>query len=108
MVIGIARKGEGVEPQRIHRRQLQQPETRLCCFQMGQIEIDQVVAEQKVRAISEFVELCQCCRQVAIVEDQRLIDIRAYRGEGMNATILLADLKVERQATRRKVGVHVQ
>ena len=69
VVIGIARKGEGVEPQRIHRRQPQQPKIGLCCFQMGQIEINQVVAEQKVRAISEFVELCQRRCQVATVED---------------------------------------
>ena len=101
-------KARGVEPQRIHRRQLQQPEIGLCCLQMGQIKIDQVVTEQEARAISEFVELCQLRCQVAIVEDQRLINIRAHRGEGMNAAILFADFKVERKAARRKVGVHVQ
>ena len=62
--------------------------------------------EQEVRAISEIVEFCQCCRQVIALEYQRLIDIRTYRGEGMNAVVLLADFKVERKAARRKAWVH--
>ena len=45
VVIRIARKGEGVQLQRIHRRQPQQPEVRFRCSQMGQIESDQVVAQ---------------------------------------------------------------
>ena len=36
------------------------------------------------------------------MEDYRLIDIRTYRGEGMNAAILLTDFEVERKGNEAK------
>ena len=95
VVIRIARKGEGVQLQRIHRWQLQQPEVRLRRGQMGQIEGDQVVAEQEVRAISEVVECRQRRRQVSTAEDQGLIDIRAHRSEGVDAAVPNTDFKIQ-------------
>ena len=44
MMIRIARKGQGIEHQRIHSRKLQESHAGIHGLQMGQIEGDQVVA----------------------------------------------------------------
>ena len=105
-MVGIPGKGEGIEPQRIHRRQLQQPKIRLCRSQVRQVVGDQVVSQKEVRASSEIVQFRQCCPQVAASKDQRLIDVRAHRGEGVDAVVLLADLEVQREKAGRKTWVH--
>ncbi|MCY3955716.1 MAG: hypothetical protein OXF47_06945 [Nitrospira sp.] len=95
VVIRMAGKGKGVQFQRIHRRQRQQPEVRFRRSQMEQIKGDQVMPEQKVRVSSEVVELRQCRRQVSAAEDQGVIAIRTHRGEGMNAVAPNTDFKVQ-------------
>ena len=64
---------------------------------MGQIEIDQIVAQQKVRAIGKIIQLGQR-RGQAIArprKDQRLTSIRAYRSKFVDATVLNADFKIQ-------------
>ena len=95
VVVRIAGKGEGVQLQRIHRRQLQQPEIRFRRGQMGQIEGDQVVTEQKVRVSSEVVECRQRRGQISTAEDHGLIDIRTHRSEGVDAAIPNTDFKIQ-------------
>ena len=95
-VIGIAREGERAEPQRVHRRQGEQPQVGLRRLEVGQVEGNQVVAEEEGDAVGERVEPRQFrCRTVAVAA---LARIAAHRPEGVNAAILLADLQVEREA----------
>ena len=64
---------------------------------MGQIEIDQVVAEQEVRAVGQVVQLGQCRSQAVgrPGEDQGLTSIRPYSGESMDAAVPDANFKVQ-------------
>ena len=73
---------------------------------MWQIEIDQVVTEQEVRAISEVVEFCQCRCQVAAAKDQWLVNVRTHCGKCVNAVILLADFEVQREKGGRETWDH--
>ena len=98
VVIGIAGKGEGAEHQGVHRRELQQPQIGLRRRKVGQVERDQVVAQNEGRPVGEFVELRQGRRQIAAGMHHALAGIRAHRAECVDASILLADFKVEREA----------
>ena len=55
VVIGIAGKGQGVEAQRVHRRQLQQPQVGIGGAQVGQVEVAEVVPQHEVRAVGQVV-----------------------------------------------------
>ena len=55
-VIGIARKGQGAEPQGVHRREVQEPQIGLRRLQVRQVEGDQVVAQHEGGPVGEFVE----------------------------------------------------
>ena len=102
VVIGIARKGEGIEPQRIDGRQPQQPKIGLCRGEMRQVEEDQVVPQQEVGSTRELVQPRQCRCQVAAAKDAPFAGIRAHRGERMDAAVLLADFEVQRETGGRK------
>ena len=67
-------------------------------LQVRQVEGDQVVAEQVVRAIDERVQLIPCGGQVATAEDQGLAAVGADRREGVDAMVSPADLKVDSDA----------
>ena len=58
-VIRVARERQGVEPQRVHRRHLQQPQAGAGGPQMGEVELDEVVAENEVRPVGEIVKVGQ-------------------------------------------------
>ena len=45
VVIGVARECQWIKPERVHRRQPQQSEAGTDSLQIGQVEIDQIVAE---------------------------------------------------------------
>ena len=97
-VVGIAREGERAETQRVHRRQGEQPQVGLRRLEVGQVEGNQVVAEKEGDAFGERVEPRQFrCRSAAVVAVAR---IAAHRPEGVNATVLLANLQVERETAR--------
>ena len=102
VVIGMARKGEWAEAQRIHRRQPQQTQIRLRGRQVGQVEGDQVVPQNEGRPIGELVELQQRFRQSAAGMHQALAGIRAHRAESADAAILPANLQIERKAAGPK------
>ena len=108
VVVGVARKGQGAQLQGIDRRQLQQAQVRLGGSQVRQVEGNEVVAEQEVSAVSQPVESGQCRGQgqAAAGKDQPLVGVAAYRGEGMDAGVSLADFQVEGEAGIQRVVVH--
>ena len=64
IVVRIAGEGQGIEPERVHRRQVQQSQARVGGPQVGQVEIDQVVAQHEVRAVGQLVQPGQRLAQV--------------------------------------------
>ena len=64
---------------------------------MGQVKVDQIVAEQEVRAIGQVVQLGQCRGQAVgrPGEDQGLTGTRASSSESMDAAVPDADFKVQ-------------
>ena len=99
VVVGVAREGEGIQPQRIDRREPQEPKFGLCRSQMRQVEAEQVVAEKEFGASGEIVHSRQRGRQVAAaVEYQTLAGIWPHCAEGVNAAVLFADFEVQREA----------
>ena len=103
-VIGVAGKGEGVEPQRIHRRKPQEPEIGVRRGQMRQVEGDQVVAQQAVRADGERIQLRQRRAQRAVVKGEGLAGLRAHRSEGADAAVPAADFEIQREAAQRQAS----
>ena len=103
-MVRIARKGERAEPQSIQGRELQETKTGIRGSEMGQVVFDQVVAQNDVCPFAEFVEFLQRCRQPRTRMQQPLAGIRPHRPEGVDAAVLLADLKVERK--RAKIEAH--
>ena len=57
VVVRVAGKCQRVEPQGVHRRHLQQPQPGARGPQMGEVELDEVVAEQEARPVGEIVEV---------------------------------------------------
>ena len=98
VMIGIAGKGEGAEPQRIQRREFQQPQVRLRRGQMGQVEGNQVVAQNERRPVGEIVQRRQRRRQAAAGIHQGLAGVRAYRAKLVDALVFPADLEIQREA----------
>ena len=97
VVIGVARKGQGIEPERIHRRQPQQSETGIGGLQMGQVEIDDIVAQQKFYVARESVQLLQSGGQTRARrrKDKGLACVRTHSCERVDAAVPSTDLKVE-------------
>ena len=96
MVIRVARERQRIEPQRVHRRHLQQPQSRARGLQMGDVELDEIVAEQEARAIREIVKICQGLIEAAALagEYNGSAAVGSYAGERMNAPGLCGDLEV--------------
>ena len=99
VVIGVAGKGQRTEAQRIHRRQPHEPQVGVCCREMRKVEGDQVVAQDKGRAVGEIVQLRQRRRQTAAGMHQAMAGIRPHCAKCVDATVLLANLQVQRQPT---------
>ena len=51
MVVGVAGEGQGVEAQGIHNRQFQDAQVRVEGLQMGDVEGNDVVAQQELAAL---------------------------------------------------------
>ena len=110
VVVGVARKGEGIESERIHRWQAQQSQPRIRDLKMGQIEVDQIVAQREVRSFGEVVQPCQCCIQVIAVygQAQRMARVSAHPGKGEYAFVPDTHLEVQGETTREWVAVIVR
>ena len=67
---------------------------------MGQVEVDQVVAQQEVRSIRKIVQFGQCVGQAIAGrgEDQGSARVRAQPCEGADLAVSLTDFKVQREA----------
>ena len=98
VMIGVARKGQRAETQGVHRRQLEQPQARLCRRQVWQVEGDQIVAQKEGRPVGEIVELRQFRRRTTA--GIPLPGIGAHRAKGTNTFAFPAYLQIERKAAR--------
>ena len=67
-MVAIPGEGEGIEPQRVHRGEPQQPKVGLHRLEVGEVERDEIVAQQSVHARGERIELCQCGHELTAVE----------------------------------------
>ena len=96
MVIRVARERQRVEPQSVHRRHLQQPHPRARGSQMGEVELDEVVAEQEARAIGEIVKVGQSLLEAAALlrENDGSPAVGSYAGERVDVPGLCGDLKI--------------
>ena len=66
MVVRILREGERTQHERVQGREAEQPEIRCRRAQVRQVEVDQVVAEDDVRAFGEVVEFAQGTVKLAL------------------------------------------
>ena len=96
MVIRVERERQRVDPQRVHRRHLQQPQSGARGLQMGEVELDEVVAEHEARAVGEIVKVGQCLIQAAALlgEDDGSPVVGPSAGERVDAPGLPGDLKI--------------
>ena len=70
-------------------------------MQLGEIEIDEIVAQNEVCALGKVVQLGQCRSQTTARygEGQGLTGIGAYSSKGVDTAVLDPDFKVQREAT---------
>ena len=96
MVIGVPGEGEGIESERVDRRQPQEAQSRIGGLEVRQIEIDQVVAEQELCPIGKVVQLGQRRSQAAPIHRglQGLASVRSYSRKRTDAVVPGADFKV--------------
>ena len=64
---------------------------------MGQVEFDEVVAQQELRASGKVVQLGKCTSEAGsrYRKCQGLSGVRAYSCESADATVFDADFKVQ-------------
>ena len=104
MVVGVARKGKGLRCS-VDRRQLQQAQVE---FEVGQIEGNEVVAEQEsVLSASLSILISTASRlEAATGEHQSLIVIGANPRKGVDASVPFANFEVEGRAGAQRMVVH--
>ena len=97
VVVGVSGEGERVQSERIHRRQLQEPQPGINGLQMGQVEGDQVVAQEEVSAVGQAVQSCQCSVQASAssADSQGLTSIGAYFSDSVDTVVPTANLEVQ-------------
>ena len=73
---------------------------------MGNVELDQVVTKQEVRAHGEVVQLSQRLIEIAarLGKDNSLTGVRPYAGERVDEPGSLGYLKVHRKTARQPNG----
>ena len=100
MVVRVSREGEGIEHEGIDRRQPQQSQAGVGGPKVGQIEGDQVVAEQEVSSAGESIQPAQRRREAATdrQEDHGLAGVGTHPGKRTDAAVPHADFQVEREA----------
>ena len=99
MVVGVAGERQRVEPEGVHGRKLEQPQVRVGGSQVGQVEVDQVVAQHETGAVSQIVQPGQRLGQAATAMDigERHVRVRPQAGQGMDPLVDLPDLQIQRQ-----------
>ena len=109
MVVGIAGEGEWIEPEGVDRRKLKQSKVRVCGLQIGQIEVDDVVAQKEVRAVGEVVEIVQRPGEAATSagKGQRSACIRPNSPECVDALVSGADFEVQGETAEQWTGAAV-
>lgn len=99
MVIGVAREGQRVEPERIDDRQLQQSQAGAQGGQLRQVEMQDVVAEYEGGAIGEFIELVKRGTDIATAPMQMPVVIGTDRTNLLQPATFLVYLEIDRYAT---------
>ena len=59
MVVWAAREGQWIEAKRIDHRQFQELQVRIKGSEMGDVEVDNVVAEEELGILSQSIKLLQ-------------------------------------------------
>ena len=99
MVVGVARKGERREGERIHHRQAEEPETGCCGPEDIQVMADDVVAEEERCAGGERIDVGERCRQIeAALEVPEFTGIGAQGPDLQDPSVLRIDLQIEAEA----------
>ncbi|MCZ7598476.1 MAG: hypothetical protein M5U09_13200 [Gammaproteobacteria bacterium] len=102
MVVGIAGKGERIEPQGIDHGQLQHPQRGHRRGEVGPVEGDDVVTEQEVEAGGERVEFLEGADDVGAGIGERTAVVTANGGQLADARIARTHLRVDGKATPGK------
>ena len=102
VVVRIAGKRQGIEAQRVYCWHPQQPEVGVGGSQVGQVKVDEVVAQQEVGALGQVVQPDQRLGQPAAAMGERegFIGIRPHAGQGVDPSVVPADLQVQGQTAR--------
>ena len=110
VVVGVAGEGQGVEPEGVHRRHPEQIQSGSRSPQVGQVEVDQVVPQQEVRSLGQFVQPCQRPVKVAanFGDGHRLARVRPHAGQSVDAVVRPAHLQVQRETARQAVARSVR
>ena len=105
MVIWVAGERQRVEPEGVHGRQLQQPQLGIGCLQVGQVEVDQIVAQHEIGAVNQIIQPGQRLGKAAAAMDKgkRRIRVRPHAGHGLDPSVVLPDLQIQRQGARQGV-----
>ena len=104
-MIGIARESERIEPQSVHRGQPEQTQIRLGRGEMGNVEADEVMAQDECGPFGEVIQPSKRLRQTALPVHEGFAGISAHRGETVDARAPDTHLEVNRDATRSELLV---
>jgi hypothetical protein len=107
-VVGIAREGERVEPERIDRPAAECSEPRPHRRQMRQVETDDVVADQEASVSRKRLKPVQRLLEPALPEDNLVLSLAAHRREGEYPCRAGIDLKVDGDATGKQATGQAQ
>ena len=104
VVIWILGECQRVEHQRVHRGHLVQAKMRGHSAKSGKVEVDQVVTQHKGLALCQVVKAGQRLVQsaVPIIEEEGPARTGRYCGKGMDAVVVTAHFKVQRQAVDQR------
>ena len=109
MVIGIAWKGQWVQPERIDRPGREPGKAGPNGREMRKIEADDIVAEQEIGLGGKRFQPVEGGLPVAVAEDDLLPVPAADGGKGENLRLTRVNFQIDRQATvnKRKVDMTV-
>ena len=100
MVVGVARKGQGVQPQCVDRGRAQGSQTRPIGHQMRQIVAQDVMADQMPCVFTERLQTVQPCVQRPAFVRQSLPTPTAHRRKSKNPRRFGIDFQINRNAIR--------
>ena len=108
VVVGIGRKRQGTESQRVEHRQPQECELRSYRREVGDVEVEDVVPDQAIRVPREAVEFGKAVRKLArpYPAPGEGVATFVHRGERMDAVAAPGDLEVKGEEPHPSAGFH--